>query len=237
MPGLSPLLRPLRFFGTLLLPTSGVACLMTATPAAAESGNLSSDLQCVPYARQLSGIQIYGDAHTWWNQAEGSYARGSLPRPGAVMALRPHGAMQLGHVAYVSRVVDAREIRLHHANWSRIDGRRGQIERDVKAVDVSPANDWSEVRIWYTPIGALGTTHYPVSGFIYPDAPPPEPQASPQRHWAKADAKPLPSEAQRRAFAQNILPDNLTKRPGTKSNRMTGAPHDLIGELIDRHSR
>lgn len=28
-------------------------------------------LQCVPYARQISGIQIYGDAWTWWGQAEG----------------------------------------------------------------------------------------------------------------------------------------------------------------------
>ena len=28
-------------------------------------------LQCVPYARQVSGIQIYGDAWTWWDQAEG----------------------------------------------------------------------------------------------------------------------------------------------------------------------
>ena len=31
-------------------------------------------LQCVPYARQVSGIRIYGDAHTWWDQAEGRYA-------------------------------------------------------------------------------------------------------------------------------------------------------------------
>ena len=34
-------------------------------------------LQCVPYARQVSGIRIFGDAHTWWGQAEGRYARGT----------------------------------------------------------------------------------------------------------------------------------------------------------------
>lgn len=32
-------------------------------------------LQCVPFARQLSGIRIFGDARTWWNQAQGRYLR------------------------------------------------------------------------------------------------------------------------------------------------------------------
>src|SRR6478672_2506999 len=35
--------------------------------------------QCVPYARDYSGIQIFGDAWTWWTQANGRYARGQLP--------------------------------------------------------------------------------------------------------------------------------------------------------------
>ena len=60
-----------------------------------------------------------------------------------------------------------RTVLLDHANWSPIGGRRGQIERGVKAVDVSPANDWSQVRVWYDPIGGLGTTAWPVAGFIY----------------------------------------------------------------------
>ena len=124
-------------------------------------------LQCVPYARQLTGIQIYGDAHTWWDQAAGRYERGRTPKVGAVMTFVPHRNMQLGHVAAVSRVIDRRTVLLDHANWSPIDGRRGQIERDVKAVDVSPANDWSEVRVWYGPQGGLGTTAWPVHGFIY----------------------------------------------------------------------
>jgi GTP-binding protein len=65
-------------------------------------------LQCVPYAREVSGIQIYGDAWTWWDQAEGHYARGHTPRVGAVMAFQPYGSMTLGHVAAVSRVIDSR---------------------------------------------------------------------------------------------------------------------------------
>lgn len=128
-------------------------------------------IQCVPYARKVSGIQLYGDAHTWWGQAAGRYARGTRPKVGAVMAFRPHGAMQLGHVAAVSRIVDARTVLLRHANWSPIDGRRGQLEDNVRAVDVSQANDWSEVRVWYAPLGGLGTTHWPVEGFIYNQKP------------------------------------------------------------------
>ena len=124
-------------------------------------------LQCVPYARRVSGIQIFGDAHTWWKQAEGRYARGTRPRVGSVMNFRPYGGSQLGHVAAVSRIVDARTVLIRHANWSPIDGRRGQIEDNVRAVDVSPSNDWSEVRVWYAPIGDLGTTRWPLYGFIH----------------------------------------------------------------------
>jgi surface antigen len=128
-------------------------------------------LQCVPYARRVSGIQIFGDAHTWWDQADGRYARGTRPKVGAVLALRPHGNSRLGHVAAVSRIVDARTILIRHANWSPIDGRRGQIEDDVRVIDVSSANDWSAVRVWYAPLQALGGTHWPVEGFIYPGKP------------------------------------------------------------------
>ena len=125
-------------------------------------------LQCVPYAREVTGVQIYGDARTWWDQAEGRYARGTRPKVGAVMTFKPYGAMTLGHVAAVSRIIDSRTVLLSHSNWSPINGRRGQIEDDVAAVDVSPANDWSEVRVWFDPIQDLGTTHWPVQGFIYP---------------------------------------------------------------------
>jgi surface antigen len=136
-------------------------------PGTSTARELPPYLQCVPYARERSGVQIYGDAFTWWDQAEGRYKRGHRPRQGAVMAFRPSGAMTLGHVAAVAKVIDSRTVLLDHANWSPIDGRRGQIERGVRAVDVSPANDWSQVRVWYDPIQALGTTAWPVAGFIY----------------------------------------------------------------------
>ena len=157
---------------------------LSAGPAAAraididdrDAGGETADdlppyLQCVPYARQVSGIQIYGDAHTWWDQAEGRYARGTKPKVGAVMAFRPNGNSRLGHVAAVSKVIDSRTVLIRHANWSPINGRRGQIEDNVRAVDVSDDNDWSAVRVWYGPSQALGATHWPLAGFIYASKP------------------------------------------------------------------
>jgi surface antigen len=142
-----------------------------ATVTGGGSASLPPYLQCVPYARQVSGIKIFGDAHTWWGQAAGKYARGYTPKVGAVMAFRPSGNSRLGHVAAVSRIVDERTILIRHSNWSPINGRRGQIEDNVRVIDVSPANDWSAVRVWYAPIQSLGGGHWPVQGFIYPERP------------------------------------------------------------------
>lgn len=131
--------------------------------AAARSGG---GLQCVPYARSLSGIQISGNAHTWWNQAQGTYARGQRPEPGSVMSFRSTGRMVLGHVAVVSRVVTSREVLIDHANWAGPSMRKGMISRGVSVIDVSPANDWSAVRVGMVG-GGYGTTTYPINGFIY----------------------------------------------------------------------
>jgi surface antigen len=75
--------------------------------------------------------------------------------------------MRLGHVAVVSQVLTDRVIQVTQANWSLIEGRRGQVERDVTVIDVSPAGDWSQVKVWYDPIRDLGKTVYPTYGFIY----------------------------------------------------------------------
>lgn len=180
MCGLTPLAGgPLAATRTMLAGAiASVLSLVCAAPSTASELSRRSEvsaatiaatpgLQCVPYARKISGIAIFGDAHTWWDQAADRYDRGFKPRVGAVIALPPHGNMQLGHVAMVSRIVDARTILLRHANWSPINGARGQIEDDVPTVDVSPNNDWSRVRVWFAPLQALGTTHWPVRGFIY----------------------------------------------------------------------
>jgi surface antigen len=126
--------------------------------------------QCVPFARLMSGIQIFGDARTWWSQAVGKYDVGFVPRAGAVLCFKPTARMNLGHVAFVSQVLTDRVIQVTHANWSIIEGDRGQIEKDVTVVDVSPAGDWSQVKVWYDPIRDLGSTVYPTHGFIYQNA-------------------------------------------------------------------
>lgn len=124
-------------------------------------------LQCVPYAREVSGIDIQGNARTWWSQAEGRYERGHEPKVGAVLAFQATGSMPYGHVAVVAKVIDERRVMLNHANWSS----PGQIERNALAEDVSAAGDWSEVRVWYAPIGKLGLRPNPTFGFIYNQTP------------------------------------------------------------------
>lgn len=129
--------------------------LMISAPAQAQFW------QCVTFARSVTDIQIRGNAHTWWGQAEGVYERGDVPEIGSVMAFKSSGRMRLGHVAKVSKIVSEREVLLTHANWSY----RGGVERDVRAVDVSEAGDWSQVQVWYR--GRMGISTYPVYGFIY----------------------------------------------------------------------
>jgi surface antigen len=146
------------------------ALLLAAIVVFSPGGAFADDYwQCVPFARLVSGIQIFGDAWTWWSQAAGRYQTGYVPKAGAVLCFRPTGRMRLGHVAVVSQVLTDRVIQITHANWSLIDGSRGQVERNVTVVDVSPKGDWSLVKVWNDPSHNLGSTTYPTYGFIYAD--------------------------------------------------------------------
>lgn len=75
--------------------------------------------QCVPFARAASGIQIYGDAWTWWSQADGKYQRGHQPRIGAVIVFAKTSRLPLGHVGVISRIVDSRVALLTQASQGR----------------------------------------------------------------------------------------------------------------------
>lgn len=121
-------------------------------------------LECVPYARSLSGIEIWGDAVTWWAQAASRYLRSSRPAPGSVLVLRGYNDDTRGHVSYVREVVSQRLLRIDHANWLR----GGEISLNVPVIDVSPANDWSQVRVWHIPGGYWGGRAYEAEGFIHP---------------------------------------------------------------------
>jgi len=123
----------------------------------------ASPLQCVPYARKLSNIQIRGDAWTWWAQAEGRYPRSAAPRSGAVMVLKKKNANSLGHVAYVEEIIDSRTVIVSHANWLN----KGRLHNQAPVIDVSAANDWSAVRFWNTEGGHFGSSTYHPYGFIH----------------------------------------------------------------------
>src|SRR5436190_4864682 len=144
------------------------AAFMAFAPASQASAD--SYWQCVPFARLISGIQIFGDARTWWQQAVGKYETGFVPKAGAVLCFKPTERMRLGHVAVVSQVLTDRVVQITHANWSPIEGSRGKVEKDVTVIDVSPAGDWSMVKVWYDPNRDLGGSTYATHGFIYPDA-------------------------------------------------------------------
>jgi hypothetical protein len=150
-----------RRFGCNLAAAAVMAAAIVV-PATAEARSV---LQCVPYARSVSGIDLRGNARTWWHQAAGLYDRGQQPRVGAVLAFRASGAMPHGHVAVVGRVLGDRRVLLNHANWSR----PGMIERAALAEDVSAAGDWSEVRVWHAPTASLGLRVSRAYGFIYAD--------------------------------------------------------------------
>jgi len=116
---------------------------------------------CVPYARNLSGIEIRGNAKDWWGKARNTFERGNEPVVGAVMSFRATRGMPLGHVAVVSDVVTDREVIVNHANWHR-----NKVSLKMGVKDVSKNNDWTLVRVESHP-GRYGS-FYPVNGFIYP---------------------------------------------------------------------
>jgi hypothetical protein len=122
-------------------------------------------ISCVPFARSDSGISLAGNAWQWWDHAAGVYGRGKMPEPGSVLAFRSNPRMRLGHVAVVSRVINAREVEIDHANWWG-PGAHGGISHNVPVVDVSEANDWSAVRVGLGRSGDFGSV-YPTYGFIY----------------------------------------------------------------------
>ncbi len=125
----------------------------------------SSSLECAPFARQVSGIQLYGDAAAWWDQAAGRYERASEPVEGGVLVFRRSSRLPSGHVSVVVRQVSGSEIRVTQSNWVH-----HRITRDDPVVDVSATHDWSRVRVWWAPSRALGTTVYPTFGFIAPSS-------------------------------------------------------------------
>lgn len=119
-------------------------------------------MSCVPYARERSGLQIFGDAKYWWDRAKDLYARATQPVADAVMVFSGSKRIRRGHVAVVTAVISPREIKVDHANWQN----HGEIDLNMPVIDVSKDNDWSQVRVWDPGTGQFGARVYAVSGFI-----------------------------------------------------------------------
>ena len=123
-------------------------------------------ISCAPFARELTGMALSGDAADWWGEASGRYARTRTPVVGGVLVFRRTSRLPYGHVSVVSQVLGERSIHVIQANWVP-----GELDEDQLVIDVSPYNDWTEVRVWYPPINRLGTHIYPAYGFILPPTP------------------------------------------------------------------
>ena len=80
------------------------------------------------------------------------------------MVLYNYAGPQRSHVAAVRRMISAREIRIDHANW--LDD--GSIYVNDPVVDVSAANDWSQIKVRHIKTSGWGTKIFPEHGFIGP---------------------------------------------------------------------
>jgi surface antigen len=149
--------------------TDQSAALAQTTPPPDLTGDAAPRIEvadhsynCVAYVRERTGFAIQGDAHMWWTHAEDYYDRAAAPAPNAVMVFASTRAMKKGHVAIVTRLVSDRQIIVDHANWMR----DGKLYLNMPVMDVSPDNDWSQVRVWNARDGQWGSRVYPISGFV-----------------------------------------------------------------------
>jgi surface antigen len=169
-------------------------------------------LQCVPFARAASGIELKGNAVNWWDAAAGVYERGSQPEAGAVLNFRANGGMRLGHVAVVRQVVNSREIEIDHANWAWSG--KGNISRGVAVVDVSERNDWTAVRVALGNGSEFGSI-YSTYGFIYD---------RPERGTLEASFRPAANAPSRDLRAD----DEVAEAPGGGASTGDDAPERSV---------
>jgi hypothetical protein len=153
--------------------------------------------------------------------------------------------MKLGHVAVVSQIITDRYIQVTHANWSPINGRRGQVEDNVNVMDVSEKGDWSKVKVWYGPLNDLGSTVYSTYGFIYQDpnnirmgnkvTTIAEPEAAPStarpyQQIASAEDADLPSDLK---AALSPSSGKIAAKPVTVAAHVSGKPAAELVAQID----
>src|SRR5215469_7462697 len=92
-----------------------------ATPTRrASAGN------CALYARAQTGVDLFGAAGGWWDEAAGRYQRGHVPAVGSILVFRRTGLIPFGHVAVVSKIVGPGQVLVDQSNWYH-----GRVTRDT----------------------------------------------------------------------------------------------------------
>ena len=166
-------------------------CIIVLWPRSGSSQEIHAT-NCALYARDVTGLDLQGNAGAWWEEAEGRYGRGHQPAPGAVLVFKPSRFMPSGHVAVVARVLGNREILVDQANWIH-----GRVTRGMAVFDASPGNDWSVVQVEELQSHTYGRQNL-TYGFVYAKAPPALDRietaargpAPPQIHLAVATLRP-----------------------------------------------
>ena len=173
VPDVEPIISPDGTTSLVMMQRSGAAAGLPPEPLVTSRvpGNVipsildpGRHLECVPYARNESGIQIRGNANRWWQLAAGKYSRARRPSEGSVFVMKGYHTNRRGHVAVVKQIIDDRTIVVDHANW----GNDGRIYKQAPIRDLSPKNDWSQVQVWFTPANQWGRRIYKAKGFILP---------------------------------------------------------------------
>ena len=159
-------MRRLRAWFCLLALCALAACGSGGDARVGDYVGGNAPVECAPFARALTGVQLRGDAEAWWQEAAGRYQRAAAPAVGSILVLARAGRLPDGHVAVVTRLISARQVLVTQANWVH-----HRVTEDQPVIDVSPANDWSVVRLWWPPSGQMGIADYAVRGFIRPDRP------------------------------------------------------------------
>ncbi len=151
--------------GTAAAP--GALAATAAKPQPQPHHSIFHGWQCAAYARLITPINLFGNAWTWWKKATGQYDKGNEPKIASVIVFKRTKTMPLGHVAVVRQVVSDREVLVEQANWARQGSRgAGRVSVGDRVIDVSPKNDWTQVRVWSAAANDFGRVNA-TYGFIY----------------------------------------------------------------------
>jgi hypothetical protein len=118
-------------------------CASTESPVSgAAIGNVP--LECAPFARAVSGVQLRGAAADWWPQAEGRYRRTQTPAVGSVLVFRRSTVS----ACRMATSPSSRASCPIGGSWRPMPTGCAIVSEDVPVIDVSPGNDWTKVRVW-----------------------------------------------------------------------------------------